>query len=272
VQFYPLTRSSNNGASAYVVSSGDVATISLPSAPPSYASAAATPPPVLLSRNKSHEPSPASSFSTDSLPPLVDAALLSASPHKGKRKYSKAPRPSTWQAIRSFPKEVLGWVERSDAWLWCFSTAKSVHKRFKDLSVESQEQLLFGTATLLGTATFLVLFECLYRINSYNLERAETVFSVSYASAYLLSIIWQHSLNRWCVSSFSATPYWASLCQTYLVYSMSLTLMSFAGAVLVSSLSLSPRLVTLFTLPTSGVLNYYLLRWALHEHKDYCSL
>lgn len=143
------------------------------------------------------------------------------------------------------------------------SAWRGLHKRFRDLSSEHQEQVLFTMATLLGTLTFLVLFECFYRLNSYTLEAAETVFSVSYVAAYLISIVWQHALNRWLIHSFAAAPYWASLGQTYIVYSLSLAVMASAGAILISFLAISPRLVTLLTLPSSGVLNYYLLTFAM---------
>ncbi len=134
-------------------------------------------------------------------------------------------------------------------------------KRFKELPNENQEQVLFFVSTLFGTITFLVLFECLYRINLYNLEQTDLVFSVSYTEAYFISILWQHILNRWLVASLAISPFWSSLLQTYFVYSLSLAMMACSGAVMIRLFGVSPRIVTMFTLPTSGVLNFYFLRF-----------
>ena len=132
-----------------------------------------------------------------------------------------------------------------------------ITRHYKELSSASRLQFLFLCSSLAGTVLFFVLFECLHRINSYNLERAETAFTLSYIGAYLVSIVWQHALNRYFL--FSNTPYCSSLLHTYLVYSVSLLTMALAGNAIVRIFRLPARVVALITVLGSGFLNYHLL-------------
>lgn len=128
---------------------------------------------------------------------------------------------------------------------------------------QMQERMMFMFSTMLGTTLFFILFECLYRISIYNLEEAESAFVLSYAGAYLISIVWQHGLNRYFV--FPSAPYCQSLFHTYLIYSASFAIMTICGTFLITHFHIPPRLVTLGTLPISGVFNYYFLRFCLEE-------
>ena len=89
---------------------------------------------------------------------------------------------------------------------------------------------------------------------------------LSYAGAYLISIVWQHGLNRYFV--FPTAPYCTSLLHTYLIYSFSFALMTVCGTFAITAYHVPPRLVTVMTLPVSGLFNYYLLRYCLEgrEH------
>jgi len=138
-----------------------------------------------------------------------------------------------------------------------------IFKPFRSLSNEMQQRIMFCFSTILGTMLFFALFECLYRISIHNLEEAESAFVLSYAGAYLISIVWQHGLNRYFV--FSSVPYCTSLFHTYLIYTASFALMTVTGTFLITHFHIKPRLVTLGTLPVSGFFNYYLLRYCLEE-------
>ena len=133
-------------------------------------------------------------------------------------------------------------------------------RRWKEISVGAREKLLFFASSLLGSLFFFVLFEAMFRVTAYHLSTIteESLFMFSYVIAYLISILYQHALNRLLI--FRAAPYCSSLCHTYAVYSISLAVLTTVGACLIRLLHVNPRLIACITLPASGVLNYYLLR------------
>lgn len=132
-------------------------------------------------------------------------------------------------------------------------------RRWKEVPLAVREKLLFVLSSLLGTTFFFILFEAVFRVATYNLSlHSEQLFTISYVTAYLISILYQHLLNRMLV--FRAAPYCASLCHTYFVYSISLVILTTLGAILIRIAQVNPRFIACGTLPASGVLNYYLLR------------
>lgn len=68
-------------------------------------------------------------------------------------------------------------------------------------------------------------------------------------------------LNRLLI--FRSAPYCSSLLHTYAIYSISLVLLTTLGAILIRVAHINPRLIACFTLPGSGILNYFLLQRCL---------
>jgi len=135
-------------------------------------------------------------------------------------------------------------------------------RRWKEFDAGLREKLLFLLSSLLGTCFFFVLFEALYRVCSYQLsvQEASNVFTLAYVCAYVVSIGYQHFLNRLLIFRFQSAPYCSSLMHTYFVYSISLCFLTIIGALLIRLAGVNPRLIACVTLPASGALNYYLLR------------
>jgi hypothetical protein len=135
-------------------------------------------------------------------------------------------------------------------------------RKWKDVPAGVREKILFVVSSLLGTAFFFILFESFMRVSGYYLSfNEEQIFTLSYVAAYLISILYQHMLNR--VLIFRNAPYCSSLCHTYFVYSISLVILTTVGAVLIRVAHINPRVIACFTLPSSGVLNYALLKMCL---------
>jgi len=151
---------------------------------------------------------------------------------------------------------------------WSVASVKqSLVRRWKDLPLGVREKVLFAVSSILGSGFFFLLFESFFRLLSYNLDLDPgTTFTVSYTVAYLVSILYQHMLNRLLV--FQTAPYCSSLCHTYAVYSISLVLLTALGAALISALHAPPRVVACVTLPVSGFANFYLLRACLEPTVD----
>ena len=76
----------------------------------------------------------------------------------------------------------------------------------------------------------------------------------------------QHMLNR--ILIFRSAPYCSSLLHTYAVYSISLCILTTLGAVLIRIAHVNPRLIACFTLPGSGILNYFLLQRCLEGNSS----
>jgi len=154
-------------------------------------------------------------------------------------------------------KACAGWMKTLGLW-WqqniknpVLTVIREATKKYYEES-EHREKILYSISNIIGTVLFFVLFECITFVNSYYLESADTLFTLSYVLSYMISIVWQHGLNRWLV--FSSTPYWSTLFQTYIIYSFSLAFMAFARAMLINLTDLSPRVVSCLTLPSKCVL------------------
>lgn len=152
--------------------------------------------------------------------------------------------------------------------MYCNSLLGPVHKQrqvltshYRELSSHTRERILFLVSTLVGTALFLALFEFLYIITLYHLEQVDAAFVLSYTGAYLVSIVWQHALNRYLV--FPSGSYCVSLLHTYLIYSLSYAVVATLGTLLLKMTTIHPRTVTALTLPLSGAINYYFLSTCL---------
>jgi len=160
---------------------------------------------------------------------------------------------------------------------------RAITKRYRNLESDSKEKILFMLSSTIGTIFFVVVFEHLYYIfQSLSTEKmvvnangnitqvkmgmsmgpgSRGVIVLAYIISYVFSILLQHSLNRFFL--FGDSPYWISLFQTYLVYSVSLCCILCFSVIGVERWKLSPRMVSLLSLPTSGVLNFYFLRCCL---------
>lgn len=135
---------------------------------------------------------------------------------------------------------------------------------YRELSSRSRERVLFFLSTLVGTALFFILFECIYAVFSRsNGGNPETGFVLSYTGAYFLSIIWQHMLNQKIVGLGTNLGYCVSLLHTFLIYSLSYFVAACVGTLILKNSSLHPRSVTYITLPLSGCINYYFLAFCL---------
>jgi len=167
------------------------------------------------------------------------------------------PAQRTLVVVRQLPTS----VERCQHGVQNLGLVRGLMRRYRSMDADWQERVMFVIATLLGTLLFFILFEALYRFSYYSMEHIQTAFTVSYMSAYLISIIWQHALNRCLLPSFSYNSYWTSLLQTYVVYSFSLGMMTVIGAAAIRWFAFHPRTVTAISLPSSGVLNYLALQF-----------
>ena len=89
----------------------------------------------------------------------------------------------------------------------------------------------------------------------------DTIFLYSYTISYLISIIWQHAINRIMLSQYSNDNigYCSSLLHTYTVYSASLALVSLFGSLAIRYLYAPATLIALISIPFAGVINYYSL-------------
>merc|ERR1719229_145761 len=83
-------------------------------------------------------------------------------------------------------------------------------------------------------------------------------FGIAYSLSYLISVLYQHALNRYLVFTPSDT-FCESLLQTYVVYGVSLVGTSIIGSVIMSLTKCRAELILIITLPLSGLSNYLLL-------------
>lgn len=143
---------------------------------------------------------------------------------------------------------------------------RNAHKDFYEMDYEMRLKAMFMLSTLLGGTVFLLIFEAMHMTFSFYLEDMdlESIWMLAYVMAYVVSIIWQHSLNQCLVFPTPAAGYCESLCLTFSVYAVTLLMTTLFGAFLMTYLHLSdhPQIVMVLTLPISGVINFYLLRWS----------
>lgn len=118
-----------------------------------------------------------------------------------------------------------------------------------------------------GTALFYLVYEWLHSSSSllrpvsfgHPFLDALEWSSISWTSAYLLSILWQHSLHRHLVFG-TTTPYFRSLIWTYISYTLSIVLSSIINDQLVSRMGVHHRVAFGLTLVITGVINYFTLK------------
>eukprot|EP00455_Lapot_gusevi_P005340 TRINITY_DN1227_c0_g1_i2.p1 TRINITY_DN1227_c0_g1~~TRINITY_DN1227_c0_g1_i2.p1 ORF type:complete len:213 (+),score=29.13 TRINITY_DN1227_c0_g1_i2:33-641(+) len=147
------------------------------------------------------------------------------------------------------------------------SKYRDLKKQYYELSIEIQDKVMFGVSTILGSLIFFILFLAISSILAIYLDRADSVFVLSYLFSYLTSIFWQFALNRHFLIGLDHLPFCSSLMQTYVLYSASLVSVSLFGVMLVNFFEMSPGISSLVTLPASGLLNYYLLSSCLLPSK-----
>jgi len=141
---------------------------------------------------------------------------------------------------------------------------RQTYKDFKHLDPDVQQQILFSISTLLGTVVFYFIFECVHffiKLQIFIFPRISApsyAFGIAYGLSYLISVVYQHALNRYLVFTPTDT-FCESLLQTYVVYGVSLVGTSIIGSVIISLTGIQPELVLTITLPLSGLSNYLLL-------------
>jgi len=141
---------------------------------------------------------------------------------------------------------------------------RQTYKDFKHLDPDVQQQILFSISTLIGTVVFYFIFECVHffiKLQIFIFPRISApsyTFGIAYSLSYLISVVYQHALNRYLVFT-PEDSFCESLLQTYVVYGVSLVGTSIVGSVIMSMTGIKPELVLTITLPLSGLSNYLLL-------------
>jgi len=169
------------------------------------------------------------------------------------------PKPGIGKIIQLFSESIF------DLLVDLFFKIKVFYKDFKHLDPEVQQQILFSLSTLIGTVVFYIIFECVHffiKLQVFMFPRLiaapSYTFGIAYSLSYLISVLYQHALNRYLVFTPSDT-FCESLLQTYVVYGISLVGTSIIGSVIMSITGMTPELVLTITLPLSGLSNYVLL-------------
>jgi len=161
-------------------------------------------------------------------------------------------------------------------------------KELHEQPLEVKEKYFFVASTVISTVLFYILFLCLdFMIRHWfalPLFIVRYSFSISYCISYLTSVIWQHFFNQYFVfamarttmnnhnphnysASLSSDAFCDSLLRTYVVYGTSLLFTGIIGSVLQIYAGLADEFVLVLTLPMSGVMNYYLLRYCHHREQ-----
>ena len=91
-------------------------------------------------------------------------------------------------------------------------------------------------------------------------KTSTTIFLVSYVVSYMVSIAWQHVINRALVESLRTQTFCPALVQAYVVYSLSLCGVIAMSLVLVTQLHISPQAAAILLIAPSGILNYFCLK------------
>eukprot|EP00485_Elphidium_margaritaceum_P024751 CAMPEP_0202714736 /NCGR_PEP_ID=MMETSP1385-20130828/79104_1 /ASSEMBLY_ACC=CAM_ASM_000861 /TAXON_ID=933848 /ORGANISM="Elphidium margaritaceum" /LENGTH=325 /DNA_ID=CAMNT_0049375657 /DNA_START=623 /DNA_END=1600 /DNA_ORIENTATION=+ len=165
--------------------------------------------------------------------------------------------------------------------VWTCGKLQKWQKDVQEAPIETKEKYFFVASTLVSTLLFYLLFVCLdFMIKHwFALPQAitEFSFSISYCIAYLSSVIWQHFFNQYFVfalkvstatstdvlpiDAVNGNDFCDSLLRTYLVYGCSLLCTGVIGTALQARFGIADEFVFFITLPMSGVMNYYLLRY-----------
>jgi hypothetical protein len=153
--------------------------------------------------------------------------------------------PSIWLTAIRFIKSLIS------------DNMKILTMRYKELSTNVREKILFLLSSFLGTLLFLILFESFYFLTSTEVGGSDSAFMISYLLSYIISIAWQHALHRLLI--FSSASYCMSLLNTYFAYSVSLSAVTMFGTILINMFDVQPRIVAMISMPLSAFLNFYLL-------------
>jgi len=125
----------------------------------------------------------------------------------------------------------------------------------------------FVISTAIGTLLFFIVFDLVFSwFQTWVMfsSKPESAFPYAYALAYLLSVVWQHALNRKLIPSNAIEPFIPSLVKAYVIYSVSLLSSCLLGLILVPLLQLGPNAAALLTLGSSGLINFVLISQAKH--------
>lgn len=133
------------------------------------------------------------------------------------------------------------------------------------LDADAQDKLCFSLSTTIGTILFFSMYLILFQFTEFLLEDEGSAYVVSYVFSYLVSVVWQHGLNRWLVRWSTATPYWETLFQTYVVYGLTLILTMLMGVAVMHFYPISPHYLIVLTCLSSGTSNYYMLKTCFGE-------
>ena len=161
-------------------------------------------------------------------------------------------------------------------------------KDIQEAPIEVKEKYFFVISTIISTSLFCIFFLCLDFMIKHWFALPHFItnhsFSISYCISYLTSVIWQHFLNQYFVFALRKTTisitnnnnnnndFCNSLFRTYLVYGCSLLLTGILTYLLQIYCGIDdddhPLMVLSFTLPVSGAMNYYLLRYCHNKHNQ----
>eukprot|EP00474_Spongospora_subterranea_P011236 CRZ11694.1 hypothetical protein [Spongospora subterranea] len=134
---------------------------------------------------------------------------------------------------------------------------------WKRASLSSKQKVLFGASTALGTILFLLLCESLLRIISLAFVISQNyAFIASYIISYILSILWQHSLNRLLIpNNHKDKPYCHQFSHTFMAYFISLLLSALIGGLLLSISAMQSHIISMITLTIGGICSFKILQY-----------
>eukprot|EP01083_Nonionella_stella_P145941 458338_1 len=202
-----------------------------------------------------------------------------------RRKRSKS-KPSKWRKLITWMKYMNSTLCQTFKFLfevmllWCNKFQKW-QKELHEAPIEVKEKYFFVVSTIISTILFYILFICLdvmikhwFALPSFITEYS---FSISYCISYLTSVIWQHFFNQYFVFTITRytnhansmdSAFCDSLFRTYLVYGCSLMMTGIMGSLLQIYAGIADELILFLTLPISGIMNYYLLRYCHNKQQQ----
>jgi len=200
--------------------------------------------------------------------PIHDPSEDEDEPDHSKANRRLAKWKASIQELFEVPETVLGSVGMySTTWFRQISfIRKEVKERIKECDPDAQQKFAFTVSSLLGTLLFFLLFKIFHAVflarRFFDPPLSQSrAFAFAYCISYLLSVVWQHVLNRTFVfPENNEDSFFDSLLSTYLVYGISLLLASLLSIILITIIQINPGLVFWLTLPLNGVSNFYLLR------------
>jgi len=222
-----------------------------------------------------------------------DISSLDSRRKKTKHKSSKMRRLFRWlkwvnakcfEMVRLSLETLVSWCHRFQKW------QKWLHEQ----PLEVKEKYFFVASTIISTVVFYILFLSLDLMIQHWFALPQWIvnysFSISYCVAYLTSVLWQHFFNQYFVfamgrdrpspaasslpssappSPSSSDAFCDSLLQTFLVYGCSLLMTGILGSVLQIYFGIADEFVLVLTLPLSGIMNYYLLRYCHRRERQH---